>query len=186
MFSAATSPKISNISAQICTRQQSVRSNMWDLSMKAKWTGHVGILPGVPLHRYEKHVHIVLLQQSRRRPCPILSATLNTAACSFYWPTCKDISPKTTTITPLWPVKSLKWTSVSLDAFNSSDYNRKSEGLKKTAMKLLHRLEMAMRRGEKAAQNGIPQYISQLDSCCRCGEDGQWLNTRADASADPP
>jgi len=52
------------------------------------------------------------------RMCPILSATLNPAACSFYWPISKDISPKNT-ITSLWLVKSLKWTSVSLDGFNS-------------------------------------------------------------------
>ncbi len=110
---------------------------------------YIGILPGVPLHRYEKHVHIVLLQQSHRHPHPILSA--NTAACSFYWPTRKDISPKTTTITPLWPVKSLKWTSVSLDAFNSQEcLQQEVWGIKKTAMKLLHRLQMAMRRGKKS------------------------------------
>lgn len=32
--------------------------------MKAEMNGqhYIGILPGVPLHRYEKHVHIVLLQ----------------------------------------------------------------------------------------------------------------------------
>lgn len=74
-----------------------------------------GIHPDVPLHRY---IHIVLLQRSNRHLCPILSATLNPAVYSFYWPISKDISPKTT-ITPLWPVKSLKWTSVSLDGFNS-------------------------------------------------------------------
>lgn len=74
---------------------------------------------------------------------------LNTAACSFYWPTRKDISPKTTTITPLWPVKSLRWTSVSLDAFNSQEcLQQEVWGIKKTAMKLLHRLQMAMRRGK--------------------------------------
>lgn len=48
---------------------------------------YIGILPGVSLHRYEKQVHIVLLQHSHWHPRPILSATLNNAACSFYWPT---------------------------------------------------------------------------------------------------
>lgn len=100
-----------------------------------------GIHPDVPLHRY---IHIVLLQRSNRHLCPILSATLNPAVYSFYWPISKDISPKTT-ITPLWPVKSLKWSSVSLDGFNSLKvYNRKSGGFLKQAMKLLHRLQMAL------------------------------------------
>lgn len=94
---------------------------------------------------YEKHAHIVLLQRSNPYLCPILSATLNPAVCSFYWPISKDISPKTT-ITLLWLVKSLKWTSVSLDGFNSQKcLQQEVWEIKKKSYEAVTRLQMALR-----------------------------------------
>lgn len=148
------------------TLQTSQTSRVWKTINVPQTVCASVIFPGVTLHRSEKYLHIVLQPWSRLLPASHPVSNLDTCRLQFIL-TRKKISLKTTTITPLWAVKSLKWTSVTLNGFNSQ------KALQQKVSEMIHALDCTK------------TIIQLLHMWNRRSEPNVVLGPRADASADP-